>query len=181
MRHDNFCDRLISRMTCGSKRKEPSVSDGGKIERSGVPKAAKAFCLWPASLGYRANFCTTGSRRAHGPEGLNRFPFSHKGRRRSSSAQFPVSNEHVAPPPVFCLISTGSSVQLSIERLSNTDPAAPSDGMPAMTSVAKISLARRPAMVCLAPLKVSSQERAVMSTLLTRQTILSAVTEIFLA
>src|SRR2546430_17042537 len=80
MRHDNFCDRLISRMTCGSKRKEPSVSDGGKIERSGVPKAAKAFCLWPASLGYRANFCTTGSRRAHGPEGLNRFPFSHKGR-----------------------------------------------------------------------------------------------------
>src|SRR5438445_13639806 len=88
MRHGNFCDRLISRMTCGSKRKEPSVSDGGKIERSGVPKAAKAFCLWPASLGYRANFCTTGSRRAHGPEGLNRFPFSHKGRRGSSSAQF---------------------------------------------------------------------------------------------
>ena len=50
-----------------------------------------------------------------------------------------------------------------------------------MASVAKISLARRPVMVCLAPLKVSSQERAVMSTLLTRQTILSAVTEIFLA
>ena len=49
-----------------------------------------------------------------------------------------------------------------------------------MASVAKTSLARRPVMVCLAPLKVSSQERAVMSTLLTLQTILSAVTEIFL-
>ena len=72
-------------------------------------------------------------------------------------------------------------MQFSFERLSNTDPAAPSGGTPAMASVAKISLARRPVMVCLAPLKVSSQERAVMSTLLTRQTILSAVTEIFLA
>ena len=93
----------------------------------------------------------------------------------------PVSNEHVAPPPAFCLISAGSSVQFSFERLSDTDPAAPSAATPAMASVAKISLARRPVMVCLAPLKVSSQERAVMSTLLTRQTILSAVTEIFLA
>src|SRR5215212_6343192 len=95
--------------------------------------------------------------------------------------QFPVSNEHVAPPPAFCLISAGSSVQLSFERLSTTDPAVPSAAMPAMASVAKISLARRPVMVCLAPLNVSSQERAVMSTLLIRQTILSAVTEIFLA
>src|SRR5215212_9683277 len=97
--------------------------------------------------------------------------------KRARPPQFPVSNEHVAPPPAFCLISAGSSVQVSFERLSNTDPAAPSDGTPAMASVAKISLARRPVMVCLAPLKVSSQERAVMSTLLTRQTILSAVTE----
>ena len=32
MRHDNFGDRLISRMTCGSKRKEPSVSDGVKLK-----------------------------------------------------------------------------------------------------------------------------------------------------
>src|SRR5689334_7866193 len=96
-------------------------------------------------------------------------------------AQFPVSNEQLTPPPAFCFISAGSSVQLSFERLSVTDPAAPSDGTPAMASVAKTSLARRPLMVCLAPLKVSSQEREVMSTLLTRQTILSAVTEIFLA
>src|SRR5207253_7598307 len=100
---------------------------------------------------------------------------------RRKKIQFPVSNEQLAPPPAFCPISAGSSVQLSFERLSNTDPAAPSAGMPAMASVAKISLARRPVMVCLAPLKVSSQERAVMSTLLTRQTILSAVTDIFLA
>src|SRR6185295_18538511 len=78
----------------------------------------------------------------------------------SASPQFPVSNEQLAPPPAFCLISAGSSVQLSFERLSSTDPAAPSAAMPAMASVAKISLARRPVMVCLAPLKVSSQERA---------------------
>src|ERR1700704_2327631 len=32
MRHDNFCDRLISRMTCGSKSEKPSVSDVVQIE-----------------------------------------------------------------------------------------------------------------------------------------------------
>lgn len=32
MRHDNFCDRLILRMTCGSKSKEPSVSDAHKLK-----------------------------------------------------------------------------------------------------------------------------------------------------
>src|SRR6185503_21384873 len=101
-------------------------------------------------------------------------------RARFRRFQLPVSNEHSTPPPAFFLISAGSSVQVSFERLSNTDPVAPSGGTPAMASVAKISLARRPVMVCLLPLKVSSQERAVMSTLLTRQTILSAVTEIFL-
>src|SRR5438034_7540565 len=101
--------------------------------------------------------------------------------RRLLRTQFPVSNEQLAPPPAFCLISAGSSVQLSFERLSNADPAAPSAGTPAMASVAKISLARRPVMVCLAQLKVSSQERAEMSILPTGQTILSAVTDIFLA
>src|SRR6185437_7756404 len=98
-----------------------------------------------------------------------------------STVQFPVSNEQLAPPPPLALISAGSSVQVSFVRLSDTDPAAPSAGTPAIASVAKISLARRPVMVCLAPLNVSSQDRAVMSTLLTLQTILSAVTEIFLA
>ena len=32
VRHDNFCDRLISRMTCGSKSEKPSVSDVVQIE-----------------------------------------------------------------------------------------------------------------------------------------------------
>src|SRR5438132_9012860 len=32
MRHDNFGDRLIWRMTCGSKSEDPSVSDGVQIE-----------------------------------------------------------------------------------------------------------------------------------------------------
>jgi hypothetical protein len=48
----------------------------------------------------------------------------------------------------LCLISAGSSVQVSFERLSVIDPAAPSDGTPAMASVARISPARRPVMVC---------------------------------
>jgi hypothetical protein len=33
------------------------------VRRSSALKGAKAFCLWPASLGYRASFCMTGSRR----------------------------------------------------------------------------------------------------------------------
>jgi len=32
VRHDNFCDRLVLGMTCGSKGKDPSVSDGVQIE-----------------------------------------------------------------------------------------------------------------------------------------------------
>src|SRR5436309_1059544 len=71
------------------------------------------------------------------PHPALRATVSHKGRRKT---QFPVSNEHVAPPPAFCLIWAGSSVQFSFERLSATDPAAPSAAMPVMASVAKISL-----------------------------------------
>src|SRR5882762_5735183 len=45
-----------------------------------------------------------------------------QGEKEERPRQFPVSNEQLAPPPAFCLISAGSSVQLSFERLSNTDP-----------------------------------------------------------
>jgi hypothetical protein len=42
--------------------------------RSSVPKGAKAFCLSPASLGYRAKFLHDWIKawKAHGSEGLNR-------------------------------------------------------------------------------------------------------------
>src|SRR5262245_25754195 len=93
-------------------------------------------------------------------------------------AYFPVSNVQLAPEPSFCLIAFGSIVQLSLERLSKFDPAAPSGGTPASASVAKISLAVEPFSVLTFLPKVSSQERRVMSTLLVRQTIRSAVTRI---
>jgi hypothetical protein len=51
-------------------------------------------------------------------------------------AYFPVSNEHCAPPPAFCRISLGSTVQLSFEKLSMLDPAAPSADTPAVAAVA---------------------------------------------
>ena len=49
---------------------------------------------------------------------------------------FPVSNEHSAPPPAFWRISLGSTVQLSFEKLSMFDPAAPSGDTPAVAAVA---------------------------------------------
>src|SRR6266702_1496793 len=54
MRHDNCGDRLILRMTCGSKRKEPSVSDGVQIEgdqacRGGRRRSACGPQAWDTS------------------------------------------------------------------------------------------------------------------------------------
>jgi hypothetical protein len=54
----------------------------------------------------------------------------------STKSYFPVSNEHSAPPPAFCRISLGSTVQLSFEKLSMFDPAAPSGDTPAVAAVA---------------------------------------------
>ena len=51
--------------------------------------------------------------------------------------------------------------------------------MPAIASVAKSSLASRPFSALVDVLKVTSQERAVRSTLLVLHTIFSAITEIF--
>src|SRR5215471_12682868 len=92
----------------------------------------------------------------------------------------PVSKLHCAPPPAFCMISFGSSVQRSLETLSMLEPAAPSAGMPAAAIVAPTSLASRPVSVRLRAPKLSSQLREVISTLLTRQVTDSASTEIFL-
>src|SRR5882757_5631287 len=94
--------------------------------------------------------------------------------------QLPGSNVQSAPPPPFSLIAFGSRVQDNFDRLSKFDPAAPSEGIPAIASEAKISLASRPFRLRVLPLKVSSQERADMSTLEVRHTILSAVMVIFL-
>jgi hypothetical protein len=60
----------------------------------------------------------------------------------------PVSKLHSAPPPAFCMISFGSSVQRSLETLSMLEPAAPSEGMPAAAAVAKISLVLRARAAC---------------------------------
>src|SRR5665213_2841256 len=70
-------------------------------------------------------------------------------------------------------------LQLSFEMLWMFDPAAPSEATPAAAAVASISLASRPFRASLAFLKVRLQERAEMSTLLVRHTMVSAVTEIF--
>src|SRR3954470_4771018 len=94
------------------------------------------------------------------------------------AVQFPGWNVHSAPLPSFRRIALGSIVQLSLVRLSKFDPAAPSDGMPASASVAKISLAVEPFTVLVFLPKVTSQFRTVMSTLPARQTIRSAVTTI---
>jgi hypothetical protein len=69
MRHDNFCDRLISRMTCGSKSEDPSVSDEFQIEGDQACRRGEGVLPVAASLGYRASFCMTGSRRGR-PMGL---------------------------------------------------------------------------------------------------------------
>src|ERR1700751_901909 len=53
-----------------------------------------------------------------------------------STFYFPASNEHSAPPPALSLMTCGSSVQLSLETLSKIEPAAPSEGMPAIAAVA---------------------------------------------
>src|SRR6202035_1142287 len=78
------------------------------------------------------------------------------------------------------MISCGSMVQLSFKKLWMFDPAAPSEGTPAVAAVASISLASRPFSARLAFLKVRLQERAEISTLLVRHTMVSAVMEIFL-
>src|SRR5258705_12772717 len=83
MRHDNFCDRLISRMTCGSKRKEPSIPDGVQIDgdqacRRGRRRPACGPQAWDiAPLHDR-----TKASKAHGPEGLNRKPGPSLGPRK---------------------------------------------------------------------------------------------------
>src|SRR3954447_9679256 len=92
--------------------------------------------------------------------------------------QFPGWNVQSAPLPSFRRMALGSIVQLSLVRLSKFDPAAPSDGMPARASVAKISPAVEPFTVLVFLPKVTSQFRTVMSTLPARQTIRSAVTTI---
>ena len=53
----------------------------------------------------------------------------------------PVSKVHCAPPPAFCLISLGSIVHFSLEKLSIEEPAAPSEAAPATVAVALSSLA----------------------------------------
>src|SRR5919204_53165 len=102
-------------------------------------------------------------------------------RTRSQGIYCPVSKLQFAPPPTFCMISLGSIVQRNLEMLSMLEPAAPSEGTPAAAAVAPISLASRPVSVRLRDPKVSSQLRCVISTLLTRQTTVSASTEIFVS
>src|SRR5215475_15248796 len=91
----------------------------------------------------------------------------------------PVSKAHCAPPPSFCRISFGSTVQVSLVTPSMGDPAPPSETTPAAARVAKSSLASRPFRTRLAAPKASSHVRDVISTLLARQTTESVVTEIF--
>src|SRR5262245_6013197 len=91
----------------------------------------------------------------------------------------PVSKLQSAPPPAFCMISFGSIVHRNFEMLSMLEPAAPSEGTPAVAAVAPTSLARRPVSVRFRDPKLRSQLRCVVSTLLTRQTTESASTEIF--
>ena len=68
---------------------------------------------------------------------------------------------------------------IRVDRTFSTiDPAAPSDEAPAVRLVALTSFASRPIKARLRSLKVRSQVRAVISTLLVLQTIESAVTEI---
>ena len=55
----------------------------------------------------------------------------------------PVSKLQFAPPPAFCMISLGSIVQRNLEILSMLEPAAPSEGTPAVAAVAPTSLASR--------------------------------------
>src|SRR5207253_3432567 len=92
----------------------------------------------------------------------------------------PGSNVQSAPPPAFCAIACGSMVQTRCDRLSSTEPAAPSGGTPASAIVASSSCALCPVRSTDVAPKVSLHERAVMSTLLARQTTASALTEILL-
>ena len=56
--------------------------------------------------------------------------------RSGGEGRFPGSNVQLAPLPSFCLIALGSSVQFSLERRAMIEPAAPSEGTPAVSSVA---------------------------------------------
>jgi hypothetical protein len=76
------------------------------------------------------------------------------------------------------MISFGSIAHSNLEMLSTIEPAAPSDVAPAVRPVALTSFASRPVKARLRSLKVRSQVRAVISTLLVLRTIESAVTEI---
>src|SRR6266446_1424654 len=89
-------------------------------------------------------------------------------------------------PCIECAVCAAASLLLDFAGVNGAnevramfEPAAPSEGTPASTAVALSSLARRPFKERLCVPKVSSQERAVMSMSLARQTTASALTEIF--
>src|SRR5207248_8106956 len=74
MRHDNFCDRLISRMTCGSKSKEPQFPSAFKLKA--IKRAEGGEGVLPAArkLGISRKLLHDWIKawKTHGPEGLNR-------------------------------------------------------------------------------------------------------------
>ena len=67
---------------------------------------------------------------------------------RKEEDSIPVSNEQLAPPPAFTRLGRIERAGQLREALSDTDPGSAIGWPPAITSLAKISLARRPVMVC---------------------------------